>query len=227
MPVRNATGHEGARGVAALAKYCGCDAVHRRESDRAAQRSPAIEERPSRCSRTGVRQTRRLRMADVNDLTDVFMLTLRRVYDAEKRLVNALPKLAKSASSPELKEAFSHHLGETKTHVQRVEQIFGLLGERPNADTDNAAKGIVKAGDGVIALNGDGPVKDAALIAAAQEAEHYEIAAYGTLRTWAAVLDKPEAVRLLESTLMEEKRADQTLTNIASGLNTHAAAAAH
>ena len=111
--------------------------------------------------------------------------------------------------------------------VRRVERAFGFLGQRPNANTDDAVKGLVKAGDGVIAPNDDGPVKDAALIAAAQEVEHYEIAAYGTLRTWAGILENAEAVRLLESTLMEEKRADQRLTQIASSLNARAAAAAH
>jgi ferritin-like metal-binding protein YciE len=164
-------------------------------------------------------------MAEISNLDDVFMLTLRRVYDAEMRLTKALPKLAKSASSPMLKQTFERHLEETETHVKRVEQIFGLFSQRPNADTDDAVKGIVKTGDDVIKLNGDGPVKDAALIAAAQEAEHYEIAAYGTLRTWADVLGKPEAVRLLESTLNEEKRADLALTQTAATLNVQAAAA--
>ena len=164
-------------------------------------------------------------MAEISNLDDVFMLMLRRVYDAEKRLTKALPKLAKSASAPVLKHTFERHLEETETHVQRVEQIFGLFNQRPNSDTDDAIKGIVKAGDDLIKLNGVGPVKDAALIAAAQEAEHYEIAAYGTLRTWAAVLDKPDAVRLLESTLNEEKRADLALTQIADTLNLQAATA--
>ena len=162
-------------------------------------------------------------MAEISNLDDVFILTLRRVYDAEKRLTKALPKFAKSASAPVLKQAFERHLQETEMHIVRVEQIFGLLNQRPNSDTDDAVKGIVKAGDDVIKLHGDGPVKDAALIAAAQEAEHYEIAAYGTLRTWASVLDRPEAVRLLEWTLNEEKRADLALTQIADTLNLQAA----
>jgi ferritin-like metal-binding protein YciE len=164
-------------------------------------------------------------MTSINNLNHVFTLTLRRVYDTERRLVEALPKLAKSASSPQLKQAFESHFSETEEHLHRLERVFGLFGQRPNADTDDAGKGIVKAGNDVMALRGDGAVKDAALIAAAQGAEHYEIAAYGTLCAWAEILDRPEAVELLKQTLSEEKRADLTLTQIASGLNLQAASA--
>jgi ferritin-like metal-binding protein YciE len=160
------------------------------------------------------------------NLDDLFFHTLRRVLDAERRLTSVLPKMAKAAEAAELRQAFESHLKETKTHVERLEQLFAMFDRRPNAETDDALKGIVKAGDEAIKLDASYSVKDAALIAAAQEAEHYEMAAYGTLRTWAQVLAKPEAVRLLERTLDEERRADQTLTAVAGGLNFQAATTA-
>lgn len=163
-------------------------------------------------------------MAELRTLADLFVHTLRRVYDAERRLTKALPKMAKAAHATELRQAFENHQKETETHVERCEQLFGLFGRRPDADADDASKGIIKAGDNVIKLDGDESVRDAALIAAAQEAEHYEIAAYGTLRTWAQVLQKPEAVQLLEWTLDDEKKADRRLTQIAGTLNVQAAA---
>ena len=163
-------------------------------------------------------------MADMKSLNDLFVQKLRYVYDAEERLVKALPKLSKAATSSELKSAFDSHLKETETHMERVEQLFGLFDQKPNADTNDSIKGIISAGDDVISLKADAPVKDAALIAAAQAAEHYEIAEYGTLRAWARVLGKTEALQLLEWTLEEEKKADQTLTGVASRLNFQAAA---
>ena len=165
-------------------------------------------------------------MSELHNLGDLFVHTLRHVYDAEQRLTKALPKMAKTAEDAQLRQALTSHLHETKTHVQRIERVFGLFNQAPNADTGDALKGVVKASEDTIKLGAANAVKDAAIIAAAQEAEHYEIAAYGTLRTWAQVLDKPEAVQLLERTLDEEKQADQRLTAIASSLNFQAAAAA-
>jgi ferritin-like metal-binding protein YciE len=165
-------------------------------------------------------------MPALKTLDDLFVHTLCRIYDAERRLVSALPKMVKAAEAPELRQAFESHLKETETHVERIEQLFALFNRKANVNTDNALKGIVKAGLSTIKLDADNSVKDAALIVAAQEAEHYEIAAYGTLRTWAQVLEKPDAVKLLEKTLEEEKRADQTLTTIAGHLNFQAASAA-
>lgn len=162
-------------------------------------------------------------MADPKSLNDLFVQRLRYLYDAEKRLVDALPKLSKSASSPELKQAFQTHLKETESHVDRLERLFGLINESPKSDTNDAIKGIISAGKDMMDLDSDASVKDAALIAAGQAAEHYEIAEYGTLKTWARVLGKPEAVELLEWTLQEEKNADQALTGIASRLNLQAA----
>jgi ferritin-like metal-binding protein YciE len=163
-------------------------------------------------------------MAALKSLDDLFVHTLRHVLDAERRLTNALPKMAKAAEAPELKAAFESHQQETKIHVERLERLFGMINERPHADTDDALKGIVKVAEDAIKLNAANSVRDAALIAAAQAAEHYEIAAYGTLRTWADVLAKSDAVLLLERTLDEEQRADQVLTAVAAGLNFQAAA---
>jgi ferritin-like metal-binding protein YciE len=165
-------------------------------------------------------------MTSLKTLDDLFIHTLCRVYDAEKRLTTALPKLAKAADDSDLKEAFENHQRQTEVHVDRLEQMFAMFDETPKADTDDGLKGIIKSGQAVIGLKADGSVKDAALIAAAQEAEHYEIAAYGTLRTWAEVLNKPDAVQLLERTLEDEKKADQRLSAIARTLNLQGAAKA-
>jgi ferritin-like metal-binding protein YciE len=165
-------------------------------------------------------------MSELHNLDDLFVHTLRHVYDAEQRLMKSLPKMAKSAEAPQLRQALTSHLQETKIHVQRIEQVFGLFNQKPNAETGDALKGIAKASGEIAKLDAVNAVTDAAIIAAAQEAEHYEIAAYGTLRTWAQVLEKSEAVQLLERTLEEEKQADQRLMAIASSLNFQAAAAA-
>ncbi len=164
-------------------------------------------------------------MSNVQSLEELFVQRLRYAYDTEQRLTKALPKLSKAAHSPELKQAFDEHLKQTETHVDRAQQVFNLFGKSPNADTDEGIKGIVDAGEDAIGVKSDDPVvKDAGLIAAAQHAEHYEMATYGTLRTWAEVLGRSEAVQLLEWTLEEEKEADRKLTQIASRLNVQAAA---
>lgn len=165
-------------------------------------------------------------MADARNLNDLFILKLRRTYDAEQRLTKALPELVNAASSSELKRALQTHLEETETHVDRLDQVFGLFDEKPNADTCEAMKGIIKDGQDILKLDADPAVKDAGLIAAAQDAEHHEIASYGTLRTWAATLNKHEAMHVLEWTLEEEENADKRLTQIASRLNLRAAAPA-
>lgn len=163
-------------------------------------------------------------MPPLKSLDDLFVHTLCRVYDAEKRLTDALPKMADAAESPELKQAFEGHHRQTDVHLCRLEDLFAMLGQVPRSNADQGLKGIIKSGEEVINLKADNSVKDAALIAAAQEAEHYEIAAYGTLRTWAEVLNRPHAAQLLAKTLDEEKQIDQRLTAIASNLNSQAAA---
>jgi len=162
-------------------------------------------------------------MADVKSLNDLFIENLRRAYDVEKRLVKVLPKMREAATSEELQHAFQRHFEETEIHVDRIDQIFGWFGEKPKTETCASIKGILDDGKYALDLDVEADLKDAALIAAAQEMEHFEIALYGTLRTWAVVLDKREAVHALEVTLEEEKAVDGLLTGIAATLNVRAA----
>jgi ferritin-like metal-binding protein YciE len=154
---------------------------------------------------------------ELQSLHDLFVEQLQDLYSAEKQLVEALPKLASAASHDELKQAFEHHLQETRDHVSRLEDIFGELGKQPGGETCEAMQGLVKEGEEIVAAQGDPAVKDAALIAAAQRVEHYEIAAYGTVRTFAGELDMGNAKDLLDQTLDEESSADKLLTKIATG----------
>ena len=153
----------------------------------------------------------------LQSLQDVFTHELQDLYDAENQLLQALPKLAQAASNQELREAFEHHLDETRDHVQRLEEIFGQLGISGSGETCEAMRGLIKEGEKTIAIDGDPTAKDAALIASAQRVEHYEIAAYGTARTLADELDHNDAQDLLDQTLDEEATADKLLTKIATG----------
>ena len=162
-------------------------------------------------------------MADMKSLKDLFIQNLRRAYDAEQRLVKVLPKMRDAATSEELRHAFQAHADETQGHISRLEQVFGWCDEKAKTETCESMKGILEDGKTMMDLDADPAVKDAALIAAAQESEHFEIACYGTLRTWAGVLDMQQAVQALEATLEEEKNADALLTNIAATLNLRAA----
>jgi ferritin-like metal-binding protein YciE len=153
----------------------------------------------------------------LQSLHDVFTHELQDLYDAENQLLQALPKMAQAASNRELREAFEHHLDETRDHAQRLEEIFGQLGISGSGETCEAMRGLIKEGEKTIAMGGDPTAKDAALIAAAQRVEHYEIAAYGTARTLAGELDHNEAQDLLDQTLDEEANADKLLTKIATG----------
>jgi len=156
----------------------------------------------------------------LDSMDTLFRDQLEDLYDAEQRLVDALPNMAEAAFSPQLKQAFEHHLQETRNHVTRLERIFQSMGQESESKTCQAMKGLVKEGQEAIDAQGDPNVKDAALIAAAQRVEHYEIAAYGTARTFARRLHLDEAASLLEETLEEEKAADQKLTEVAeSGIN--------
>ena len=150
-------------------------------------------------------------------IDDVFVHELEDLLSAEQQLVQALPKMAQAASEPKLREAIEDHLGETREHVSRLEEIFGRLGRSPSGETCKAMKGLIAEGDQVIRSSGDPAAKDAALIGAAQRVEHYEIAAYGTARTLAGQLDQGEAKDLLEQTLSEESNADELLTKLATG----------
>ena len=164
-------------------------------------------------------------MSKVNSLKELFVEELKDIYDAENQIVKALPKMVKATSTPELRQAFSEHLEKTKGHVQRLEQVFSQLGEEPKAKKCDGIRGIIEEGEDVIREGSEGPVRDAGLIAGAQRVEHYEMAVYGSLKTWAGQLGQSEAATLLEETLNEEKEADHTLTQIAaSGVDTEAAA---
>jgi len=164
----------------------------------------------------------------VNSLKELYVEELKDTYDAEKQIVKALPKMVKAASTPELQKAFEAHLEQTKGHVQRLEQIFQGLGEEPKAKKCDGMRGILEEGEEVVSEGSEGPVRDAGLIAGAQRVEHYEMAVYGSLKTWAEQLNDEQAAQLLEETLNEEKKADQKLTQIAeSSVNTNAAAAAN
>jgi ferritin-like metal-binding protein YciE len=148
-------------------------------------------------------------------LEDLFCHQLEDLYDAEVRLTKALPKMADAAHAPGLREAFREHLRETERHVERLEQIFQQLGTKPKRETCAAMKGLISEGEEMVQAKGDDAVKDAALVAAAQRVEHYEIASYGTARTFATHLGHNVAAQLLEDTLEEEKATDVKLTLIA------------
>ena len=159
----------------------------------------------------------------MQDLQDLYVEELRDLYNAEKQLVKALPKMAKKASHDELKQAFTTHLEETKGHVERLEQIFEKLGKRAGGKTCKAMQGIVEEGKEMMEEDAEPDVMDAALIAAAQRAEHYEIAAYGTVRTYAKLLGDNQAARVLQTTLDEEGKTDKLLTDLAeSSINVDA-----
>jgi ferritin-like metal-binding protein YciE len=152
------------------------------------------------------------------NMEDLFLAEIQDLYDAEQRLVKALPKMAEAAVSPELRQAFEKHLGETQGHVERLERIFGEIGEDPKATTCDAMKGLVKEGENMIGEMDESPLRDAGIIAAANRVEHYEIAAYGAARTFAQILGRTSAAQLLAQTLAEEKAADQKLTQIAESM---------
>jgi ferritin-like metal-binding protein YciE len=156
---------------------------------------------------------------NMESLQDLYVDQLRDIYNAENQLVKALPKMAKSANSPDLQAAFEGHLEETRGHVERLEQIFEKLGEKPGGKTCKAMKGLVEEGSEMMDEDAGPPIMDAGLIAAAQRVEHYEMAAYGCVRDFAKILGQPEAAKVLQQTLDEEKAADKKLTRIAEGIN--------
>lgn len=151
----------------------------------------------------------------LDSFDDLFVEQLEDLYDAEKRIVNALPKMATAAHNSGLKSAFQDHLRQTQGHVSRLEQVFRQLGKSASSKTCEAMKGLITEGDEVVTASGDPDVKDSALIAAAQRVEHYEIAAYGTARTFAERLGRRDAAQLLQETLDEEAATDRKLTSLA------------
>ena len=157
-------------------------------------------------------------------LHDAFIDELRDAYDAEKQLTKALPKMAKKAGSEKLKSAFESHLKETENHVARLEQVFASIGEKPSGKHCDGIAGIIEEGKNVMDEEFQEPAMDACLIAGGQRAEHYEMAAYGSLIAWAKAMGHEKAAGLLQQTLEEEKAADKKLTSIAeSGINRRAA----
>jgi ferritin-like metal-binding protein YciE len=154
-----------------------------------------------------------------NSFHDFYQELLADTYDAEHQLIKALPKLAKAASSDELREGFEEHLEQTREHVSRLEQVFQSHGLKPKRVKCEGMAGLIEEGEEVIEQFEKGELRDAALICAAQKVEHYEIAGYGSLRTFAQLLGEERAVNLLEQTLEEEKETDQRLTKIAEGIN--------
>ncbi len=164
---------------------------------------------------------------EFNSLNDLFVNQIEDLYDAENRLTKALPKMAEAANSSQLKQAFQQHLTETQGHVSRLETIFRELNIEPKRETCEAMKGLIAEGEEMIKAKGDPEVRDAALIAAGQRVEHYEISGYGTAKTFAKRLGMTQAANLLQQTENEEAAADKKLTTIAeSSVNVQAAGSA-
>jgi ferritin-like metal-binding protein YciE len=156
-------------------------------------------------------------MQHLNNLHDLFVHELSDLYSAEQQLVSALPQMARAASDSDLREAFNKHLDQTRTHVSRLDKIFTQLGTTTGDKECEGMKGLIKEGESIINAQGHSAVKDAALISAAQRVEHYEIAGYGTARTYAKELGYDEAVDLLQETLDEEGKTNKKLTKLAEG----------
>ena len=163
-------------------------------------------------------------MAEAGTLHDAFIDELRDAYDAERQLTKALPKMAKAATNPELRTAFETHLQETQEQIARLEQVFESLDEKTRGKHCEGVAGIIEEGKSMMEEDFDDTTMDACLIAAGQRAEHYEMAAYGTLVAWAQAMGHTEAARLLQETLDEEKAADEKLTGLAEGGITQEAA---
>jgi ferritin-like metal-binding protein YciE len=161
----------------------------------------------------------------IENLQNLFIEQLRDLYDGEQQITKALPKLIGKANNPELQDALQEHLDVTNKQIQRLDQIFKTLGEKASGETCKGMKGVLAEGDSVVGDAEDNAVRDASIIASAQRVEHYEIAGYGTVRTYAKLLGKNDIANLLEQTLEEEKEADRTLSEIAESVNVEAKAA--
>jgi ferritin-like metal-binding protein YciE len=158
----------------------------------------------------------------LDSLKELYVDELKDLYSAENQLLKAIPKMAKAATSPALKKGFEKHLEETKGQVERLEQIFKALGESPKGKKCKAMEGLVEEGKEVMEEDAEPEVMDAALIAAAQRVEHYEIAGYGCVRTYAQLLGETQAAKLLQQTLDEEGKTDHALTKLAEKINVEA-----
>jgi ferritin-like metal-binding protein YciE len=165
-------------------------------------------------------------MSKLNNLSDLLVHELQDLYSAENQLVKALPKMAKAASSEELQSGFTEHLEQTKQHVERLERAMEILGASPKGKTCKAMQGLIAEGEEILEEDASASVRDAALIAAAQKVEHYEIAGYGSARTFAELLSQDDVAELLQETLDEEGDTDKRLTAIAESINADAEATA-
>jgi ferritin-like metal-binding protein YciE len=163
---------------------------------------------------------------EMDSLRDLFVEQLQDLYSAENQILKALPKMIKTAKSEQLKAGFQEHLEQTKQQVERLEQIFETLEEDAEGKTCKGMQGLLKEGEELMGEDADDDVMDAGLISAAQHVEHYEIAGYGTVRTYAELLGEKEAAKLLQTTLDEEKATDEKLTKLASKINVKAEKAA-
>jgi ferritin-like metal-binding protein YciE len=165
-------------------------------------------------------------MAKDKTLQDLFHDTLKDVYFAEKKILTTLPKMAKAANSDELRAAFEKHEGETERQVERLEQVFKVIGETPKGKTCDAIMGIIEEGQEIMKEYKGTRALDAGLLSAAQAVEHYEISRYGTLKAWAEELGLSQAVKLLDATLAEEKKTDAALSGLAESVINQRAEAA-
>ena len=154
----------------------------------------------------------------LDTLKTLYIDELRDLYNAENQLIKALPKMAKAASSEELQEAFEKHLEQTKTHVDRLEEVFEEIGEKPKGKTCRAMKGLIEEGSEILHEDREESVIDAGIIVAAQKVEHYEIAGYGSVRTFAQLLGKDRSAELLQTTLEEESEANELLNKLAEDI---------
>src|SRR5947208_7191162 len=154
----------------------------------------------------------------LDTLQKLYTDELRDLYNAENQLLKALPKMAKAASSEDLKDAFEKHLEQTKGHVKRLEQVFEALGEKPKGKTCRAMKGLIEEGSEILKEEGEESILDAGIIVAAQKVEHYEIASYGSVRTFAHLLGQNKAAELLQTTLDEESETNELLNRLAEGI---------
>jgi len=161
----------------------------------------------------------------LENLQQLFVKELRDLYDAENQITDALPKLIDAAHNSELKNALQDHLNVTRKQIARLDRIFQMLNEKPTGVTCKGMKGLIKEGDEMVSQGSDPSTRDAGIISAAQRVEHYEMAGYGTVRTYAQLLGQQEMARLLQQTLGEEAEADEKLTEIASMVNVEARAA--
>ena len=154
----------------------------------------------------------------MESIRDLLVDEMGDLYDAEKQLVKALPKMVKAASNQELSQAFENHLEQTRGHVERLERAFEMLGEKPKSKPCKAMKGLIEEAEETIEEGVPEPLLDSAIICAAQKVEHYEIAGYGTLKSWANTLGLDDVAGILDETLEEEREADEKLTDVADGL---------